>query len=128
MVASLRSIQRAKAESPAARSFSESDLLESFPVEVRPLARRWLLPCLVGITEFITSRVLSHLAAKENGTIDPITIMVKNAAASLQVSPGMIRNLVARGELEAIHIERSVRIVKASLDAFIERKRQGNVR
>jgi hypothetical protein len=40
----------------------------------------------------------------------------------------MIRNLVARGELEAIHIERSVRIVKASLDAFIERKSQGNVR
>jgi len=128
MAASLRPRQLAKVESPAAGSFSDSDLPELLPVELRPLARR-CLPCLVRIAEIGASRALSRVTAKssENATIYHIT--VKNTAACLQVSCGTVRNLVAAGELEAVRIRpRSVRIVKASLDAFIERKRQKNVR
>jgi excisionase family DNA binding protein len=127
MAASLH-LRLAKAESPAAAPFSESDLLELLPVEVRPLARR-CLPCLVRIAEVGALRALSRVTAKENGTIDQITITVKDGAARLQVSLSTVRNLIACGELEAVRIRpRSVRIVKASLDAFIERKRQKGVR
>jgi len=124
MAASLRPIQLAKDEPLVAGQFSESDLLELLPQEVRPLVKP-CLSCLVRIAELGAMRALASRGHVESG---PNLITVKKAAARLDVSLGMIRNLVASGELEQVPVRRSKRIVKASLDAFIERKRQRGVR
>lgn len=55
-------------------------------------------------------------------------LKVPAAAESLSVGRSTIYNLIADGELETVHIGRSVRVVTASLEAFIERQRDRELR
>ena len=116
--------QFARAESPVAGRLSESDLLELLPEAWRPLVQ----PLHRYIVGAVAAGVLLARALDKPRGNEPSNLRVNAAAADLQVSPSMIRNLVAQGELEATRIKRCLRITKASLEAFKERNKQGHAR
>ena len=60
---------------------------------------------------------LAATVAVETGDVTLRT--VKQAASQAQVSPRTIRRLIARGELPAVRIGRSVRIQPRDLEAFL---------
>jgi hypothetical protein len=49
---------------------------------------------------------------------------VQQTADRLQCSPRQVHYLIGDGELEVVHINRAVRVVVASEDAYLERLRQ----
>jgi len=53
-------------------------------------------------------------------TPDPLLVNAKQAGRMLSVCERTIFNLVARGELTAIHIGKSVRFAVADLKAWVE--------
>lgn len=52
-----------------------------------------------------------------------LLLKIPEAAHALAVGRSTIYNLVAEGELETVHIGRSIRVVAASMDEFIDRQR-----
>jgi hypothetical protein len=54
----------------------------------------------------------------------PLLHKIEQTAERLQRSPRKVHYLIAEGELEVVHDGRSVRIVVASEDAYVERLRQ----
>jgi excisionase family DNA binding protein len=117
-MANLAREQTEKAPSRIAAA-QENDLLELLPEEVRPMAKRYV-HFLVGIAELEATRALSRLRSAHNATN---LVTVKEAAVCLHVSLSMVRNLLRQGELEEVKTGRSVRIVPASLEAYIERNK-----
>ena len=69
------------------------------------------------------SRVASRPAGSRAkfGSSSPTFFRVNEAAAVLQVSSKTIRRLIARGDLKAIRIGRSVRIHSSEIESLIAR-------
>jgi hypothetical protein len=55
---------------------------------------------------------------------NPLLHKIEQTAERLQRSPRKVHYLIAEGELEVVHDGRSVRVVVASEDAYVERLRQ----
>ncbi|HEY8645037.1 MAG TPA: helix-turn-helix domain-containing protein [Gaiellaceae bacterium] len=53
----------------------------------------------------------------------PLLIGVRDACTLLDVSVPSLRKLVRAGELPAVRIDTRIRIARADIDAFIERRR-----
>jgi excisionase family DNA binding protein len=53
----------------------------------------------------------------------PLLLTVPEAAATLRISRAQAYNLIARGELESVHIGASRRVPAAALSAFVEQLR-----
>lgn len=60
----------------------------------------------------------------ENETPDPLLVGVRDACELLGVSVPTLRRLIRAGELGTVPIDTRVRIPRADIDAFIERRRE----
>jgi excisionase family DNA binding protein len=61
--------------------------------------------------------------------VAPLLLTIPQAAAVLAVGRTTVYELIGAGDLEAVHIGRSVRVPIAELQAFVERQRRtGGVR
>jgi excisionase family DNA binding protein len=58
----------------------------------------------------------------------PLLLKVSQAGAMLGVGRSTVYDLIARGELETVHIGRSCRIPVAALDAYVRRLRDSAAR
>jgi hypothetical protein len=58
---------------------------------------------------------------------NPLLHKIDQTAERLQRSPRKVHYLIAEGELEVVHDGRSVRVVVASEDAYVERLRQREI-
>lgn len=61
-------------------------------------------------------RPSTHISNAQDEHLDP-----KSVARLLDLRPRTVREMVKRGELQAIRVGRKLRISRASLRAFIER-------
>ena len=58
---------------------------------------------------------------------NPLLLRITEACLLLAVGRSTIYSLMARGELETVHLGRSARITRSSAEAFIERRRATSV-
>lgn len=59
--------------------------------------------------------------ATEPPSTFPILLTVREVAEQLHVAPSTARRLASDGEIDKVRVRGSVRILRASVDAFIER-------
>jgi excisionase family DNA binding protein len=69
-------------------------------------------------------RIVTELGLSLDG-LDRLAVSPRTAAQLLSVSHSQVEKLVARGELAAFRVGRSVRIELAELVAFMDRNRKG---
>lgn len=60
----------------------------------------------------------------ENEGLDPLLIGVREACELLSVSVPTLRKLIRAGELPTVPIDSRIRIARADVDEFIERRRE----
>jgi excisionase family DNA binding protein len=58
-------------------------------------------------------------------TIDKLLLTISEAASALHIGRSKLYELIASGELEVVHIGRSVRVPRAAIEAFVEQLRSG---
>jgi excisionase family DNA binding protein len=59
--------------------------------------------------------------------VSPLLLTIPQAAAVLSVGRTTVYELIGAGDLEAVHIGRSVRVPVADLHAFVARQRRTGV-
>jgi excisionase family DNA binding protein len=67
---------------------------------------------------------------KQRGTaagVVPLLLTIPQAAAVLAVGRTTVYELIAAGDLEAVHIGRSARVPVAAVEDYVERQRRGRV-
>ncbi len=77
------------------------------------------------LPDVLTIDESAHVLRMRVGDMKAIGMLLKvpDAAEILSVGRSTIYNLIAEGELETVHIGRSVRVVTASIEEFIDRQR-----
>ncbi len=59
-----------------------------------------------------------------SGHLTPLLVNVRDAAALLGIGRTTVYELIARGELEAVHIRRAVRVPMAAIEEYVAHLRR----
>lgn len=61
---------------------------------------------------------------KGNGQLTPLLVSVRDAAALLGIGRTTVYELIADGELEAVHIRRAIRVPVAAIEEYVAHLRR----